>query len=476
MRQKWIFLRTGLTAVACLLLAYCAKEKTVVREKPVRMKAVLDIVLVPQNGQREWCEELSKLTGVEWFIVQPLHDQYSKKLRFIFLSGDLPDICEIQTGDYIVLAASGKLLALNDYIRGSRYIKDIDERYYTAYRLRDGNIYGFPLNRGGGCVTYIRKDWLSNLGLEVPETWDEFYTVMKAFTENDPDGNGLADTIGYTTVVNNEFDYYNRMIMQGARFGFFKRGGEWVDGFTEPEMEDALERFRRCYEEGIIDHEIFTNTTTTVRTKLYESRVGIIEYWSGQWAVRLNESIRSTSCPESVLIAVPPVGDARYLERVAPCLAITKEAKDPEAAFRCFIDIMHDKGPGQMLFTYGVPDLHYKKTGGTYEMMRELQNPARTFNKAYVHPELTLNDWDLPIKPADDVIRSRSVHAMYCDQMLLPEGGEYYVQYADDIMVLKQNIAARIITGEYNIKEGIELYKGQSRSFHRDDILVELNR
>jgi putative aldouronate transport system substrate-binding protein len=475
--KQWGFLHSAvLLLLFFILLIQCSEEKRTTADEPISMKAFLDIVLVPQNGQDKWRDELEALTGIDWSIIQPLHDQYSKKVRIIFLSDDLPDICEIQTGDYIILASSGKLLPLNDFIDNSIHIKSIDKQYYEAYRLRDGNIYGFPLNRGGGCVTYIRKDWLDNLGLEIPETWEAFYAVMKAFTERDPDGNNKADTIGYTTVVNNEFDYYNRMIMQEARFDFYKKDKKWVDGFMEPEMVDALKRFRQCYAEGILDPELFTNKTTTVRTKLYESKVGIIEYWSGQWSVRLKESIQSTSCPEAILAAIPPVRKAIYLERVAPCLAITSEAKDPGAAFTYFIDIMHDKGPGQMLFTYGVEGIHYTLVNGTYKMLPELQNPARTFDKAYIHPELTLNDWQLPIELDNDVIQSRYIHSTYSEQMMLPEGGEFYVQHADDIMHLKQKVFAYIITGEYGIKEGIEIYKNQSRSFHREAILAELNR
>lgn len=38
----------------------------------------------------------------------------------------------------------------------------------------------------------IRKDWLDKLNLEIPETIDDWYTVMKAFKEQDPNGNGIA--------------------------------------------------------------------------------------------------------------------------------------------------------------------------------------------------------------------------------------------------------------------------------------------
>ena len=61
----------------------------------------------------------------------------------------------------------------------------------------DGKLYGIyrepPLSRQG---IVIRKDWLDNLGLKMPETVEDLYDIAKAFTEQDPDQNGKDDTIG----------------------------------------------------------------------------------------------------------------------------------------------------------------------------------------------------------------------------------------------------------------------------------------
>ena len=40
---------------------------------------------------------------------------------------------------------------------------------------------------------WINQTWLDNLGLDVPTTTEELYTVLKAFKENDPNGNGIQD-------------------------------------------------------------------------------------------------------------------------------------------------------------------------------------------------------------------------------------------------------------------------------------------
>ena len=42
----------------------------------------------------------------------------------------------------------------------------------------------------------VRKDWLDKLGLEEPSTMDEVADMLRAFINDDPDGDGEADTIG----------------------------------------------------------------------------------------------------------------------------------------------------------------------------------------------------------------------------------------------------------------------------------------
>lgn len=44
---------------------------------------------------------------------------------------------------------------------------------------------------------FIRKDWLDKLGLQPPKTLADFLNVAKAFTFNDPDGDGKKDTYGF---------------------------------------------------------------------------------------------------------------------------------------------------------------------------------------------------------------------------------------------------------------------------------------
>ena len=65
----------------------------------------------------------------------------------------------------------------------------------------DGHIYTQPGKkplRPKGCDTpFINKAWLDRLGLEIPTTVDEWYEVLKAFKEQDANGNGMPDDTWY---------------------------------------------------------------------------------------------------------------------------------------------------------------------------------------------------------------------------------------------------------------------------------------
>ena len=75
------------------------------------------------------------------------------------------------------------------------------EDILQATTMADGNIYGFAAyepetwnltpNR-----MFINRAWLDKLGLEVPTTTDELKTVLEAFRDGDPNGNGVQDEIG----------------------------------------------------------------------------------------------------------------------------------------------------------------------------------------------------------------------------------------------------------------------------------------
>ena len=100
------------------------------------------------------------------------------------------------------LGAQGYILPLNEYLDNSSvgYAAAFEKlpglRDYIT--TPDGNIYSLPNVDGSLHVQYnmklwINTTWLENLGLEMPTTTEEFYDVLKAFKEQDANGNGDPD-------------------------------------------------------------------------------------------------------------------------------------------------------------------------------------------------------------------------------------------------------------------------------------------
>jgi putative aldouronate transport system substrate-binding protein len=148
-------------------------------------------------------------------------------------------------------------------------LKDIfskDPDFERSTRALDGNIYGIALKMGWIPECYavmgINQNWLDKLNLKMPATTDEFYTVLKAFKEKDPNGNGIADEIPWTFQGWN----YGPVEMFGA-FGLVDSYNDtWLsvtngklqyipvqDGF-----QDAISWLHKLYAEGLIDQESFS--------------------------------------------------------------------------------------------------------------------------------------------------------------------------------------------------------------------------
>lgn len=158
------------------------------------------------------------------YLTQLVEEKTGVKLDFVFLPTDgteakqklslmvaggetLPDILCIGLSDSerFTYGSQGYFLPLNDYLENDAYYwNESMDKWATPKQKEDvlkygtspdGNIYAYPqfyCDPADASSLYmsINKVWLDNLGLEVPTTTDELYTVLKAFKEQDANGNG----------------------------------------------------------------------------------------------------------------------------------------------------------------------------------------------------------------------------------------------------------------------------------------------
>lgn len=162
----------------------------------------------------------------------------------------------------------------------------------------------------------IRKDWLDKLGLKVPKTTDEFFEVMKAFTFNDPDGNGRDDTYGLGAYI----ELTPRSQGLGARFdpwlGAFGVAGTWnltKEGaglnINKPEFYDALEYIKKLIDEKVIDPNWSAYKKDDYRAAWKQGKFGIFREQNAALHSESNYAPFDQNFPNGELVVIdPPVG------------------------------------------------------------------------------------------------------------------------------------------------------------------------
>lgn len=194
-------------------------------ELPIVKEPITLTIFAPSNGEYAWednlqVKELEETTGIhlEWQTAAS-SDNVQEKLSTIFASDERPNIILTGVGSASrydksteqFLGEQGLVLPLNDYLDtvsvGYKTAFEAIDGFREFITTPDGNIYSLPNVDGSLHVQYnmklwINTKWLENLDLEMPTTTEEFYNVMKAFKEQDANGNGDPnDEIPLSTVT-----------------------------------------------------------------------------------------------------------------------------------------------------------------------------------------------------------------------------------------------------------------------------------
>ncbi len=119
---------------------------------------------------------------------------FEQRLARAAVGRDLPDIIINDGGSLGAFVNMGIVAPIDKAeIKGAA---DLHARAWQTATLPDGRIFAVPTSAQAH-VLFVRKDWREKLGLPPPRTWDDVARLALAFTRDDPDGNGRADTYGF---------------------------------------------------------------------------------------------------------------------------------------------------------------------------------------------------------------------------------------------------------------------------------------
>ncbi|NLL43041.1 MAG: extracellular solute-binding protein [Firmicutes bacterium] len=317
-----------------------------------------------------FAKEVGEALGLEVEWIRPSGDEY---LQTALRSGERFDLIYLNTPFMDQLVDQGALLPLTDFIKNSPILSDptvIPTEDWEMIRYPDGHIYSVFNKYEGGTLPTVRADWLEKLGLEVPQTLDDFYNVLKAFVEQDPDGNGIDDTYGLSTSGLYDIQGFMGAFGVKARYVIDEDGRRTIPYASEAAIP-AYEWLNMLYREGLLDPNFVTNSTADMRNLFLADRVGMVTYWD-MWvglfnATRLQEDPNTEFRAMGIAGPEGPNGE-RILRRGDPSIwAIPANAQNPEGAKR-FLEFWHTEA-GIILGSVGVKGYDYIiKEDGTMEL------------------------------------------------------------------------------------------------------------
>lgn len=236
---------------------------------------VLKITEDIDNDCAIW-HELAARTGVElvWTPVNP--DTESEKFNLMVASDDLQDIISNAT----TLYTNGGEAAIADEVlidtlpflteELTPQICKLMEQYPDAIpdALTDsGWLAGMPQlsMQTEATQTFgpqIRQDWLDELGLDTPETYDQLHDVLTAFKEKKGADAALALNYAATGINNGLVQGYgiNGLVADAAMSEpYYQIDDKLMYGPIQPEFKEYLTMVHDWYEEGLIWQDFMSN-------------------------------------------------------------------------------------------------------------------------------------------------------------------------------------------------------------------------
>lgn len=366
--------------LACILsaLAGCSKDTAGdTQEREITIFAE-DNPNMPINNGVPVYDELSKRTNIKFnFELAPIAN-VAEKFNIMMASNEIPDVVM-----YSIMPINNykkAFLPLNDIIKSHENLNTTlmgDDEVRRAITTSDGNIYTIPqISPFKFSLCYIvRQDWLDKLGLEQPKTLDDFYNVLKAFKEQDPNGNGEADEIPFSGRLKRR-----TLIAFVEAFGltdnFYVRDGVVNHGLLDPKMPEAIAFLNKLYTEGLVDPEYIVTDVNQWQTQMAKQQVGM----TFDWGTRIDYLDTNVEGANFVGIE-PPVGPfgepmtfGQQVKTPGGGSAISKQSKKAEIAAELFDYIYSPEGKD--LMNFGIEGTHYTKNGDEYVYSDEIMSGA----------------------------------------------------------------------------------------------------
>ena len=340
---------------------------------------------IPNNNLPVFATMMRRLgINVDWQILE--RATYDETVTVRLMSRNLPDIVVLLQQSVISqMVEDGAFQAYTDlnWQENAPYtqelFKEVDyaplEKVYRNL-YGDGKIYGFGdaviprfLSNPNHIVNMV---WLKNLGLPEPSTLDEFYNMLVAFRDNDPNKNGRRDEIPFAfSDVNSINLAFAGTFGLNFNYGWeLDRNGRVTSIYTTDKFRNYLEFRKRMYDNDLIDKE--SRDMTQYFELVAADRLGVFPFWPsyqgiGNYSPYYDEKEDNIVFRELLPLRNVTSGNREIFARldasITEPMLILKGARYPEVCLR-FIDWLWASPEYEMLMNFGIEGLSYNMVNG----------------------------------------------------------------------------------------------------------------
>lgn len=282
-RRTGIVSGTALAAATALVLAGCSAPASDPADDETVTMMVPYLVTSAPSDDNPIQAALEEVAGVELDITWVPNSSYGDRTNITLAGDDIPEVMVIQGKDpgFVQNAQAGAFWDLTDHLDDYPNLKTTFPEVQRASSI-NGRVFGVFRGRDRmRTAVIVRKDWLEKVGMPLPRTTDDLKAVARAFSQSDPDGNGVDDTYGLIVPkwpgavgTNSPYDVIETWFGAGNRWT--ERDGELVPNFTTDEWLDAVDYEKSLIDEGLVNPDYATFDSANWNEPFLNGKGGII--------------------------------------------------------------------------------------------------------------------------------------------------------------------------------------------------------
>lgn len=232
-------------------------------------------------GDTPYGKALQEKSGQAIEFIHPSGSGILESLNILLASGELPDIIEYTwynyAGGLTKLNQEGLIVDLTERLdkEAPAYSKYLNDHTDVKDMIKsDNKILGFmaicedkAMATTAGLI--IREDWLEDLSLQMPETIEEYYNVLKAFKEKKNAQIPLSANIVSLSTWGAFCGAY------GVHTSHYIDDGKVVYGPMLPGYKEFLKEMNKWYKEKLIDNNFATTDQNTIDSNMLNGFSGL---------------------------------------------------------------------------------------------------------------------------------------------------------------------------------------------------------